>query len=127
MAAVLNMCALFSIIAVFILLIACINFMNLATARSAKRAKEVGVRKVVGAARSALIGQFIGEAMLVTLFSIIIALVLAVIIVPAFNDLTGKQLIIANYNILLSGYLIWLVSSYGFSCRQLSGIVSFLT
>jgi putative ABC transport system permease protein len=83
---------LFSIIAVFILLIACINFMNLATARSAKRAKEVGVRKVVGAARSALIRQFIGEAMLVTLFSIIIALVLVLLLLPLFNDLTGKQL-----------------------------------
>ena len=66
---------LFSIIALFILLIACINFMNLATARSSKRAKEVGIRKVVGAMRSSLIGQFIGEAVLFTFFSVIIALV----------------------------------------------------
>ena len=55
------------IVAVFILLIACINFMNLATAQSAKRAKEVGFRKVVGAARSSLVKQFIGEALLLTL------------------------------------------------------------
>ena len=83
---------LFSILAVFVLLIACINFMNLATARSAKRAKEVGIRKVVGAARSGLIGQFIGEALLLTFFSVIIALALAGILLPAFNNLTGKQL-----------------------------------
>ncbi|HSC38061.1 MAG TPA: FtsX-like permease family protein, partial [Chitinophagaceae bacterium] len=83
---------LFSIIAVFILLIACINFMNLATARSAKRAREVGVRKVVGAARSGLMGQFLGEALLLTLFSVIIAVFLAAVLLPAFNLLTGKQL-----------------------------------
>ena len=85
---------LFSIVAIFILLIACINFMNLATARSAKRAKEVGVRKVVGANRSALIGQFAGEALLLTFFSVIIAVILTVMLLPAFNNLTGKQLIL---------------------------------
>jgi putative ABC transport system permease protein len=67
---------LFTLVALFILLIACVNFMNLATARSAKRAKEVGIRKVVGAARFALIGQFIGEAMLLTFFSFVIAIVI---------------------------------------------------
>ena len=85
---------LFSIIAVFILLIACINFMNLATARSAKRAKEVGIRKVVGALRSALIIQFVGEAVLITFFSIIIAIILAALLLPAFNGLTGNQLVL---------------------------------
>jgi hypothetical protein len=83
---------LFSMVAIFILLIACINFMNLATARSVKRAKEVGIRKVVGAARLALIGQFIGEAMLPTFFSFIIAIVLVIEFLPAFNSVTGKQL-----------------------------------
>lgn len=83
---------LFSIVAIFILLIACINFMNLATARSAKRAKEVGVRKVIGANRSTLIGQFAGEALLLTFFSVIIAVILATMLLPLFNDLTGKQL-----------------------------------
>jgi putative ABC transport system permease protein len=83
---------LFSIIAIFILLIACINFMNLATARSAKRAKEVGIRKVVGALRSTLISQFVGEALLITFFSVIIAIVIALLLLPAFNGLTGKQL-----------------------------------
>ena len=83
---------LFMIVAVFILIIACINFMNLATAQSAKRAKEVGLRKVVGAPRSSLIKQFIGEALLLTLFSIVIAIVLSVTLLPGFNNLTGKQL-----------------------------------
>lgn len=83
---------LFSLIAVFILLIACINFMNLATARSAKRAKEVGIRKVVGALRSTLIAQFVGEAIMLTLISVIIAIVLTALSLPAFNQLTGKQL-----------------------------------
>ena len=71
---------LFSIIAVFILLIACINFMNLATARSAKRAKEVGIRKVVGAMRSTLIAQFVGEAVVLTFISIIIAIAMATLV-----------------------------------------------
>lgn len=83
---------MFSIIAVFILLIACINFMNLATARSAKRAKEVGIRKVVGALRSSLLTQFVGEAVLTTLFAVLIAVLLCVLLLPAFNQLTGKQL-----------------------------------
>ncbi|GAB4031775.1 ABC transporter permease [Spirosoma gilvum] len=83
---------LFSFVAVFILLIACINFMNLATARSSKRAKEVGVRKAIGAARSSLIGQFVGEAVLLTFFAMLLALTLVMVILPAFNTLTGKQL-----------------------------------
>jgi ABC-type antimicrobial peptide transport system permease subunit len=83
---------LFSWIGVFILAIACINFMNLATARAVKRAKEVGVRKVVGSSRSFLILQFIGEALMVTVFSTIIALGIAGLVLPGFNLLTGKQI-----------------------------------
>ena len=83
---------LFSLVALFILLIACVNFMNLATARSTKRAKEVGVRKVVGALRSALIGQFVGEALLITSLAIILAVALVWLLLPGFNTLTGKQL-----------------------------------
>lgn len=83
---------LFTIVAAFVLLIACINFMNLATAQSAKRAKEVGLRKVVGAMRTSLIGQFIGEAMMLTLVAVIISLVLAAMVLPMFNALTGKEL-----------------------------------
>jgi ABC-type antimicrobial peptide transport system permease subunit len=83
---------LFSIVAIFILLIACINFMNLTTARSVKRSKEIGVRKVVGAFRSSLIRQFIGEAVLLAFFSVVIALSLVILLLPAFNTLTHKQI-----------------------------------
>jgi putative ABC transport system permease protein len=89
---------LFSIVAVFILLIACINFMNLATARSSKRAKEVGIRKVVGALRSSLFTQFIGEAVLTTFISLVIAIILALLFLPAFNTLTGKQISLPFYD-----------------------------
>jgi ABC-type lipoprotein release transport system permease subunit len=85
---------LFTLVAIFILLIACINFMNLATAQSAKRAKEVGLRKVVGAFRSSLIRQFLGEALMLTFVSVILAVILATGLIPAFNSLTGKQLAI---------------------------------
>ncbi len=85
---------LYSIVAIFILLIACINFMNLATARSVKRAKEVGVRKVIGAIRSALMGQFICEAMLLTFISMLFALMLVLAVLPFFNNLVGRQLFI---------------------------------
>ena len=83
---------LFGIVAIFILLIACINFMNLTTARSVKRAKEIGIRKVVGAVRFALIRQFIGEALLIAAFAVIIALILVLLVLPSFNQLTGKNI-----------------------------------
>jgi hypothetical protein len=85
---------LFSLVAIFILLIACINFMNLTTARSVKRAKEIGVRKVMGALRGLLIRQFIGEAILLALISMTGALLLASLFLPGFNRLTGKEIII---------------------------------
>ena len=83
---------LFTLIAIFILIIACINFMNLATARSARRAKEVGVRKVIGAGRASLFRQFTGEAILLTFLSLIIAIALVLVFLPLFNEITGKQL-----------------------------------
>jgi putative ABC transport system permease protein len=83
---------LFILVAIIILLIACINFMNLATARATKRAKEIGVRKVIGAGRPVLMTQFMSEAMLLTFFSIFIAVLLTTLLLPAFNSLTGKQL-----------------------------------
>jgi putative ABC transport system permease protein len=85
---------LFSLIAAFILLIACINFMNLSTARSEKRAREVGVRKVVGAFRKSLIAQFIGESTLIAALAFIIAIFLTGISLPAFNQLVGEELTI---------------------------------
>ncbi|CCH51920.1 protein of unknown function DUF214 [Fibrisoma limi BUZ 3] len=89
---------LFTIVAIFILIIACINFMNLATARSAKRAKEVGIRKVVGAERSFLIGQFIGEAILTAGMALIFAILLVQVLLPVFNKLTEKQISIDYSN-----------------------------
>jgi putative ABC transport system permease protein len=83
---------LFGIIAAFILLIACINFMNLSTARSEKRAKEVGIRKVVGALKSSLVFQFIGESVLLALFAGLLAVLMVQIGIPAFNKLVDKHL-----------------------------------
>jgi putative ABC transport system permease protein len=83
---------IFSAIAVFVLLIAAINFMNLSTAHSAGRSREVGVRKVLGSARSMLIAQFLSESMLMTLAAAILAIGLAVAILPFFNQLAGKSL-----------------------------------
>jgi len=82
---------LFGIIAGFILLIACINFMNLSTARSERRAREVGIRKVVGANRSSLIGQFLGESTLLALISGILALIIVQLVLPGYNELTGRH------------------------------------
>lgn len=88
----------FSIIAVFILTIACINFINLSTARSEKRAKEVGLRKVVGADRSQIIRQFFGESILFTLLALLLAILLIEIFQHAFNDISGKNLDITSLN-----------------------------
>jgi len=85
---------IFSAVAVFILLIACVNFMNLSTARSANRAREVGVRKVLGSPRKYLIAQFLSESIMVTLVSMLIALLLARALLPVFNQMSGKELVI---------------------------------
>ena len=79
-------------IAVFTLLIACINFMNLATARSAKRSSEVGLRKVMGAMRGSLIGQFLGESVLMSVLAFLLAWLLASLLLPAFSTLTGRNM-----------------------------------
>jgi putative ABC transport system permease protein len=83
---------MFGFIAAFILVIACINFMNLSTARSEKRAKEVGLRKAVGAARSSLILQFIAESTLIAFISGLFGLLIVQLVLPSFNTLVGKQL-----------------------------------
>jgi len=83
-------------IAVFILLIACINFINLYTAQSAKRAREIGLRKVTGANRRKIFVQFMGESLLLVLISHVIAMILVELLLPGFNSLIGKQLVI-NY------------------------------
>lgn len=83
---------IFSAVALFILLIACVNFMNLSTARSAGRAKEVGIRKVLGSARNQLITQFLSEAVLMAVIAMIIAIVLAFLAIPTFNEVAAKSL-----------------------------------
>ena len=88
---------IFSAIALFILAIACINFMNLATARSLKRSKEIGLRKTIGAIKSQLIGQFLGEAILYALIAAVVAAVLITLVLPIYNDLSQKNI---NFDLL---------------------------
>jgi putative ABC transport system permease protein len=92
---------IFSAVALFILLIACINFMNLATARSANRAKEVGVRKVMGSERQQLIGQFMTESILTTTLAMLLAVFIVGLTLPAFNSIAAKEL---DINQLVSPY-----------------------
>jgi len=83
---------IFGSVAIFILLIACINFMNLATARSVRRAKEVGLRKVVGSTRAHLIGQFFGESLLFALLAMAVSILLLALLLPVFNNFTDKHI-----------------------------------
>ncbi len=105
---------IFSFVAVIILLIACINFMNLATARSLRRAREIGVRKVVGAGKRQLVAQFIGEAMFVSFLAILFSLLIVVLILPSFNELTEKQLALDLTNPLFLLILLGLTIVTGF-------------
>jgi putative ABC transport system permease protein len=98
---------IFSSIAFLILCIACLNFVNLTTSQSAKRAKEVGIRKVTGAVKSQLVKQFLGESILISFIAFLLALLLAELILPWFNDFTQKQLqlnLLSN-TILLYGFI----------------------
>ena len=83
---------LFAIIGVFVLMLACINFMNLSTARSEKRAKEVGIRKTIGSVRSQLIGQFLSESVLMAFMSFVFSILLVLLLMPLFNDLADKSI-----------------------------------
>jgi putative ABC transport system permease protein len=94
-----------SAVAFFILIIACINFMNLTTAQSLKRAKEVGIRKVVGSKKSQLIFQFLSESVLISFVSLVLAVVILLLAVPKFNELSGKEII---FNPLQNG-LVWIL------------------
>ncbi|MFH1194902.1 MAG: ABC transporter permease [bacterium] len=87
---------IFSAIALFILLIACINFMNLTTARSANRAREVGIRKVLGTERKKLISQFLSESVMLAFLSMIFAIVLMYLLIPLFNSVSGKNFVFAD-------------------------------
>ena len=107
----------FFVVALFILAVACINFMNLATARSARRAKEVGLRKVVGAGRMQLIGQFLGESLFISFIALLIAVGLVYLLLPVFNNLAGKQLSLQ----LLDGKLIALLLGIALITGLVSG------
>jgi putative ABC transport system permease protein len=97
---------IFGVVAVFILVVACLNFMNLATARAARRAKEVGLRKVVGAIRSHLMGQFLAESLVVAMISLVLALLMIYLVLPYFNTLGGKNLTLDFTNVqLVAGLL----------------------
>lgn len=97
---------IFSAVAFFILLIACINFINLSTARSGSRSKEVGIRKVLGSVKGELFRQFMVESFLISLFSLVLAMLLAIGALPFFNDLAGKQFQIGD--LLSTENFIWL-------------------
>ncbi|MGA0557902.1 ABC transporter permease [Larkinella sp. VNQ87] len=101
---------LFGIIGLFVLLLACINFMNLSTARSEKRAKEVGIRKAIGSVRQQLIAQFFSESLLVVFLAFVIALVLAQLSLPLFNEVTGKEISLLGANSPAARPWFWLAS-----------------
>jgi putative ABC transport system permease protein len=107
---------LFGITGFFVLLLACINFMNLSTARSEKRAKEVGIRKAIGSVRRQLVLQFLSESLLVTMFAFIFSLLLAQLVLPFFNAVAGKEI-----SILWLNPLFWL-AGIGFSL--LTGLIA---
>ena len=107
---------LFGTIGVFVLLLACINFMNLSTARSEKRAKEVGIRKAIGSLRTQLIYQFLSESLLVALFAFALSILFVQLALPFFNDVSGKMM-----SILWSSPVFWLS---GLSFSLLTGLIS---
>jgi len=110
---------LFSMIAIFIIVIACINFMNLSTARSEKRAKEVGIRKSVGSTKFHLVMQFIAESMMISFAAFVLALLLAQLVLPFYNNMVEKELFI-NYqsweiwvfSLIMIGFIGWMSGSY---------------
>ncbi|MEM8523127.1 MAG: ABC transporter permease [Bacteroidota bacterium] len=107
---------LFGIIGVFVLLLACINFMNLSTARSEKRAREVGIRKSVGSSRGQLIGQFFSESVVLAVFAFVFSILLVLLMLPFFNEVAGKEM-----RILWMNPIFWLL---GVGFALLTGIVA---
>jgi putative ABC transport system permease protein len=104
---------MFGMIALFVLLLACINFMNLSTARSEKRSKEVGIRKVMGSGRNQLVNQFLSESLLVVLLAFLTAVVIVIVCLPWFNELATKKITIpwGNAYFLLLSILFVLITS----------------
>jgi putative ABC transport system permease protein len=108
-----------SIIALFVLIIACFNFINLATARSFRRAKEIGVRKVVGADRRQLVLQFIGETVLLSVFSMLLAVVVTIVIIPWLNLFTGKSI---RFDPITNPFLAFVLLLAGIVIGMVAGI-----
>ena len=107
---------LFGVIGIFVLLLACINFMNLSTARSEKRAKEVGIRKAVGSLRGQLIGQFLSESLLVSVFAFAFSLIMVELALPVFNSVADK-----NVSLLWGNPVFWLL---GFGFCFFTGVIA---
>jgi putative ABC transport system permease protein len=116
---------LFSVIAFFILIIACINFMNLSTAKASRKVKEVGIKKAMGAARSSLITQYIGESILVSFLSLAVGILMVDLLLPQFNLITGKRLYfnfdVTSVSMLLAVTLITGIISGSYPALYLSG------
>src|SRR5690606_14450021 len=111
-----EMVRLFGIIGIFVLFLACINFMNLSTARSEKRSREVGIRKVAGSFRSQLIGQFFSESFLVVCLAFALSMILVQLALPTFNEVTGK-----NVNVIWSNPWLWLL---GFGVIFITAVIA---
>ena len=109
---------IFSAVALFILLLACINFMNLTTARSANRAREVGIRKVLGTEKKELVGQFLSESIFTVVLALAIGIALAYAVLPVFNDVSGKTM---HFNNLFSAGLLPLLIALPFVVGLLAG------
>jgi len=107
---------MFGIIGIFVLLLACINFMNLSTARSEKRAKEVGIRKTIGSLRSQLVGQFFSESLMVTFFAFLLSLIFAQLMMPWFNEIADK-----NMSVSWGNPLFWL---FGIVFSLITGVIA---
>jgi len=107
---------LFGIIGIFVLLLACINFMNLSTARSEKRSKEVGIRKAIGSVRKQLIVQFLAESVLLSAFAFILSMVLVILVLPYFNDVADKKM-----HFPWSSLIFWLI---GLGFTLLTGLIA---
>jgi putative ABC transport system permease protein len=111
-------------IAILILFVACVNFITLSVGRSATRAMEVGVRKVLGAERQQLIRQFWGEAILLTIISVIVGIGLAVLLVKPFNQIINRQLSL-QFDFVFIGYCILIIIMIGYNSWYLSSHYSF--
>ena len=107
-----NQVYIFSAVALLILIIACINYINLSTARAVKRSREVGIRKTAGAQKEKIIFQFIGESLILTFISTIIAIILVELLLPYINDLLGTELEISLYNLVFNIGLVLLLPCY---------------